>query len=185
MKVVAVGDSITFGQHLAAGVSAWPDLVGAEGRGVCGETTRQALERWPRDVQADPADVTIIQYAHNDCNRWATDFGLPRVSLDAFKANLIEMIERCRACGTTPVLCTATPVLHDEVYVEDLLTYSCAVASVAVRWGVDLVDVRDAFYRHGNLPELLLDDGLHLSEAGHRLYAETVERTAVWPLVTA
>lgn len=181
-----MGDSITFGQHLPFGVPAWPARIGAEGRGVCGETTRQALERWPRDVQDNPADVTIIQYAHNDCNRWETDHGLPRVSLEAFKANLVEMIRRCRACGTRPVLVTATPSRKNDVYDDDLLVYSCAVASVASAWNVDLIDVRDAFYRqHRRLGELLMADGVHITEAGHELYAETVERAAVWPLVAA
>lgn len=174
MRIVAIGDSITFGQHLDIGVPAWPARIGAIGRGVCGETTRQALERFPREVQENPPDVAVIQYGHNDCNRWETDGGLPRVSLEAFKANIAEMVERCRAFDVKPVLCTATPTRRDALYDEDLLTYSCAVALVAVRMDVQLVDVRDAFYRD-SLNRLLMSDGLHLTEAGHQLYADTVQ----------
>lgn len=174
MRIVAIGDSITFGQHLELGVPAWPARIGAIGRGVCGETTRQALERFPREIQENPPDVAIIQYGHNDCNRWETDGGLPRVSLPAFKANLAEMVDRCRAFNVKPVICTATPSRRDPIYDDDLLAYSCAAALVAVRQGVQIIDVREAFYR-GSLPELLMGDGLHLSDAGHQLYADTVE----------
>ena len=168
-----MGDSITFGQHLDLAVLAWPARMGAEGRGVCGETTRQALERFPRDVQADPADVTVLQWGHNDANRWATDAGLPRVSLDSFRANLAEMIARCRAFDTPPVLCTLTPTRKTRQYDSDVHYYSTEVSRVAHAQKAPLVDVRQAFL-DGNLDELLMDDGVHLTEAGHDLYAATV-----------
>ena len=41
-------------------------------------------------------DVMTLQFGLNDCNCWETDRGLPRVSEEAFRANLIEMIERAR-----------------------------------------------------------------------------------------
>lgn len=182
--IVCIGDSITFGQHLPFGVPAWPERIGAVGRGISGETTRQALERWPRDVQDNPADITVIQYGHNDANRWDTDAGLPRVSLAAFTANLEEMIDRCRAFHTRPVLCTPTPTRKNPDYDDDVLAYACALISVAIKLDVQLVDVRDAFYRD-HLGELLLDDGLHLTDAGHALYADTVEKALVGTQVAA
>ena len=181
-----MGDSITFGQHLAFGAQAWPARIGAIGRGVCGETTRQALERWPRDVQENPADITVIQYGHNDCNRWDTDRGLPRVSLEAFSANLVEMVHRCRMFGTRPMLCTATPTSRRDDYDEDVAEYSAEVERVADRMDVPLIDVRTAFYSHRRgLGELLMSDGVHLSPPGHQLYADTVQAALVRSLVAA
>ena len=173
MRVVCVGDSITFGQHLPPDVLPWPARMGAEGRGVCGETSRQALERFPRDVQDDPADVTVLQFGHNDANRWASDGGLPRVSLEAFRANLAEMILRCRAFDTPPVLCSITPTRKTREFDRDVHYYSAEVSRVAHSLKVPLVDVRQAFV-DGDLDELLMDDGIHLTEAGHDLYAATV-----------
>ena len=94
--IVAIGDSITAGQGLHP-ASAWPYRVpGYEGRilahGVPGDTTRLGLERFPKDVQAYEPEAVIIQFGHNDANRWETDRGLPRVSPDAFHANLHEMV---------------------------------------------------------------------------------------------
>jgi lysophospholipase L1-like esterase len=173
-RIRCVGDSITFGQHLEFGAEAWPARVGGEGRGVCGETTRQALERFPRDVQDDPADVTVLQWGHNDANRWDTDNGLPRVSRQAFEANLVEMIDRCRVFNTRPVLCTLTPTSKNDLYDCDVKAYSRIVRMVAAINDVDLVDVRTAFFDAADLDLLLMDDGLHLTEEGHDLYAQTV-----------
>lgn len=173
MRIVACGDSITFGQHLPAGVPAWPERIGAVGRGVCGETTRQALGRFPHDVQENPADVTILQWGLNDANRWATDAGLPRVSIEAFHANLVEMIRRCRAVGTAPVLCTITPTRKNRDYDRDVHYYNTEVGRVAHAEKVSLVDVRSVFLE-GDLDEMLMVDGIHLTEAGHELYAATV-----------
>jgi lysophospholipase L1-like esterase len=178
-----VGDSLTFGQHLEFGVEAWPARMDAIGRGVCGETTRQALERFPRDVQEDPADVTVIQFGHNDCNRWESDGGLPRVSLEAFRANLSEMVARCRAFDTPPVLCTLTPALKTREYDRDLHYYNTEIRRVSHSLKVPLVDVRQAF-ADGDLSELLMDDGLHLTEAGHDVYAASVS-AVVWSKVAA
>lgn len=183
MRVVCVGDSITFGQYLPLGVPAWPERMGATGRGVCGETTRQALERFPRDVQENPADVTVLQWGHNDANRWKSDNGLPRVSRRAFRANLREMVARCRAVGTRPVLCTLTPTLKDIDYDTDVSAYNRAVWTVASKDGVQVADVHTTF-RLTDTHSLLLPDGLHLSDAGHELYAATVSE-AVYPALVA
>ena len=38
------------------------------------------------------AEVVIVQFGLNDCNHWDTDHGLPRVSLDAFIANMKRLL---------------------------------------------------------------------------------------------
>ena len=45
-----------------------------------------------------------LQFGLNDCNCWETDRGLPRVSEEAFRANLIEMIERARLFGARSIV---------------------------------------------------------------------------------
>lgn len=174
MNVRAVGDSITFGQYLPSLLDRWPNLIGAEARAVCNETTRQALERFPHAVQAEPAGVTVLQWGHNDANSWATDGGLPRVSLPAYAANMVEMIERCLVFRTRPVLCTITPVIRDGTYMADVARYDEELRRIADAQGVPIADVRAAFQRAGDLDRLLLPDGLHLSAAGHQVYAATV-----------
>ena len=169
-RVVCIGDSITAGQHLDDGVAAWPEHlpgVTAYAKGVPGDTTRLGLERFPRDVQGIEPDVVIIQFGHNDANRWQTDRGLPRVSLAAFVANLEEMLDRAAAFGMEPVLCTLTPSFRPEPHPTDCRAYDAMIRAVAARRDVRLADV-------SGLDESHALDGIHLNDAGQRAFAAIV-----------
>lgn len=171
--IVTIGDSITVGQHLEPPDVPWPMRLNGERvivAGVSGDTTRMGLERFPRDVQIHEPEVVVIQFGHNDCNRWETDRGLPRVSPDAYVANLAEMIDRCRTFGAVPYLCTLTPSKRSEQHARDVEWYDGLLRGVAERRRVPLIDVRAAF----TSDDLLIADGLHLSAEGHRVYARAV-----------
>lgn len=175
--IVCIGDSITTGQGLGPSEPAWPRLLNGHAviaRGRPGDTTRLALERFPEDLQSLTPDAVIIQFGHNDANRWATDRGMPRVSERAFAANLTEMIERCRAFGAVPLLCTLTPSHRSERHAADTARYDAIIREVATAEHVALIDVRCAF---DDRADLLAADGIHLSAAGHRVYAEQVMAT--------
>ena len=199
LTIVHMGDSITFGQYLDPAIR-WTSLVEerlldafsgvdvrAFNRGISGETTRMGLERFPRDVQDLHPDVMTLQFGLNDCNCWQTDRGLPRVSRDAFAANLVEMIDRARTFGARAIILSTNhrtlrrDVLPSgEVYEDANAQYSETVREVATRTGVDLCDIRAAFepFDDEELAELLLPapDLLHLSAEGNRVYAD-----AIWP----
>lgn len=193
-SIVCLGDSITFGQYLPE--LAWPrqveghDLINA---GVSNETTRNGLERFPRDVQQIKPKAVIVQFGHNDCNRWESDLGLPRVSIKAFAANLEEMVVRCRYFGIRPFFCTITPSLKNREHAIDVAVYDTVLREVASRMKVELIDVRAAFEAWGypyiaesdalTIGDLTIEDGLHLNKLGHRVYAATVQRAldAHWP----
>jgi len=199
VTVVYFGDSITFGQYIDPALR-WVTLVSDRlqlqylntgvnllqlNRSVSGETTRQALERFPADVQAYQPDIVTIQFGLNDCNCWMTDGGLPRVSPAAFRANLEEMIARARAFGARHVILSNNHpttrmkiMLSGERYEEANTRYSQIVQSVAMETGATFCDIRAAFIAHDRAPldDLLLPypDQLHLSVAGNRLYADVI-----------
>ena len=117
VRVIFFGDSVCVGQGVSL-YHGWvtrtaqllDELSQAAGREVIvinasinGNTTRQALERMPYDVQSHGADVMIVQFGLNDCNHWLTDHGLPRVSTDAYAANLKEIVRRGRRFGAHTV----------------------------------------------------------------------------------
>lgn len=173
--IVCIGDSITAGQHVTAD-KAWPNLLDIKEvipAGVPGDTTRLGLERFPRDVQQVAPEAVIIQFGHNDANRWDTDRGLPRVSLAAYKANLVEMVERCRAFDAKPYLVSLTPSFRSKQHGEDCWYYDRMLRRVADEEDVALIDVWPAFVLDPH--PLLMEDGLHLSPLGHRAYASVVE----------
>lgn len=188
-SIVCLGDSITFGQYLTH--VAWPKLVVGHSlinAGISNETTRNGLERFPRDVQEVGPKAVILQFGLNDCNRWETDRGLPRVSPAAFVANLEEMVQRCRVFSIRPFLCTLTPTRKTGRHSADAEEYDAALRGVAARMNVELIDVRTAFEAWQDpadteWADLVLPDGVHLNEVGHRVFATTVQRTldGRWP----
>jgi len=200
MKIVFMGDSITFGQYVDQQLR-WTDLLADcisrkyiqmsvnflfANRGVSGETTRQGLERFPNDVQAIRPDIMTLQFGLNDCNCWVTDEGLPRVSEAAYRANLFEMIERARRFGARRIiLSTNHPTLRHKILLsgESLETrrkrYNQIVREVAQAGRVILCDIEDAFGGLSGtmLGKLLLPypDQLHLTGLGHQRYAEAIK----------
>ncbi len=197
LRCVFFGDSITAGQYVSTEHD-WTSLlrerltreaefadvqfsVGA----VSGSTSRQSLERFPHDVQVLRPQVVTIQFGLNDCNRWQTDGGLPRVSERAFEANLLEMVARARRFGTSEViLSTNHPTLRSVVFDDGVSYADCArcyngiIRSVASQSGAELHDVEAEFgSRRDDLPTLLLPapDVLHLSVDGHAVYADLLE----------
>lgn len=203
VTLVFMGDSITEGQYVDLQLG-WTDLlatrlktalaksgikIACHNRGISGETTRQGLERFPRDVQGLRPDVMTLQFGLNDCNCWDTDEGVPRVSEAAYRANLIEMIARARNFGTREIILSTnhTTLRHRKMaggktLEEQRKRYNELVREVAKETKVTLCDIDRAFgdLSQEALAELLLPepDLLHLSPKGHTLYAETI-----YPLV--
>jgi acyl-CoA thioesterase-1 len=196
-KVFFFGDSICFGQgvsphkvwvtRIAADLAAtFPGVaVTVQNPSVNGNTTRAALERMPYDVQAHRPDVLIVQFGMNDCNIWESDRGHPRVSPDAFVANLSEIIDRARICGAREILLgvnhpSARTDIHlpqtNVTYAQSNRRYNGLIRLIARTKNVALVDMEksvDAAVRVGAaLVDFMLDDKLHLSVAGHDLYFE-------------
>lgn len=196
IRIVYFGDSITAGQYVDPALR-WTTLIDhklecymrndallhAINRGVSGDTTRTALERYPADVQNLFPDILTIQFGMNDCNCWLTDRGMPRVSPLAFRANLLEMVARARAFGVRHILFVNSHItlrnkvmLNGHHYEAANAEYSDVLEDVAHYTDCWLCDVRRPFkeFDSTQLESLLLPypDQLHLSPAGHRTYAE-------------
>ena len=199
LTVVFMGDSITEGQFISP-PHRWVDIVSSElvksyldsslnivfvTKGISGETTRQGLERFPADVQSHSPDLVTIQFGLNDCNCWATDFGLPRVSEAAYRANLIEMIERCRRFGAEKIILSNNhptlrqkPLLNGRTLEDQRKIYNLIVADVARETGAQFCDIKSEYVdlsRRELEGELLpYPDWLHLSHSGHQRYAKKI-----------
>lgn len=201
IRIVYMGDSITFGQYLDPSLRwtttiderlnelALPVSFATFNRGISGETTRQGLERFPADVQELRPTVMTLEFGLNDCNCWETDEGLPRVSERAYTANLVEMIERARRFGARQIILSTNHrtlkrhrLPNGEIYEDRNTRYSELVREVAAETGVTLCDIWQAFapLSDEELAQLVLPspDLLHLSQEGNALYAETI-----WPFV--
>jgi len=198
--VVFFGDSICVGQgvsihkgwvtRVATRIdeisSRLPHEIVVVNASVNGNTTRQALERMPYDVQSHGVDLLLVQFGMNDCNHWQSDRGLARVSEHGFAANLEEIIERGRCFGARRILLnTNHPTTRDKqpmppgdvTYEQSNRRYNSVIREVAAQRPelVVLNDIESAIHRADSagevsIEDLLLDDGLHLSTAGHDIY---------------
>ncbi len=153
---------------------------------VNGRTTRQALEDMPYSVQSHAPDILIIQFGLNDCNFWESDRGVPRVSLEAYKANLNEMVERALLFGSKKIFLNNNhPTARNHListtlrfsYEESNRRYCDAVADLAVTLPkcVSFQNIYEHFNtvlidKDEKIEKFLLDDGLHLNELGHQIY---------------
>lgn len=199
MRIYFFGDSICFGQYIspqntwvvriAQQLETLPegDTIMVNNPSISGDTTRMALERMAFAVQAHHVDILVVQFGINDCNLWATDGGLARVSKRAFEANFHEIIVRARAFGAKRVflntnhptrktiLIKGDKVSHQQGNAE----YNRVIRRVAKAYPqVQLIDMEKAFARAikrgAVLKDLLLQDGIHLSVQGHQLYYSVV-----------
>ena len=164
--------------------------------GVGGNTTDMARRRLKTDVLDHKPAVAIIQFGINDSavdvwrNPPATG---PRVTLDAYRANLEYFVDTLSAAGAKIVLMTPNPMrwtgLLRERYGKPpyrsddvdgfnvlLKTYAEAVRQVAREKKTALVDVYAAYEafgaRDGQSVDALLLDGMHPNEKGHRIVAD-------------
>lgn len=173
MRIVAFGDSVTFGQHLDAEL-AWPQVLArltgwqVINRGVCGDTTRLALERFARDVPPFHPHVVVIQFGLNDCNRWADGQGLPRVTLPAFRANLEEIVARSRLVrNAIPVLVGLTPCTAQTL--SSPARYTGQVRRAARETG--------ALFYQPDVDRSHLLDHVHLNADGQERFANGIRET--------
>lgn len=200
LKIVFFGDSITEGQYMNT-THRWTNLISnglkkeifhtpvnfiIRNCGISGQTTREALLRFPKDVQVEHPDVLVVQFGLNDCNCWATDQGLPRVSEFSFEANLSEMVNRARHFGIKHIiLSTNHKTLRNNVLPnggtleKQRLHYNSLIRKTAQTVNVTLCDIALEFdkIKDKDLQEYLLPDPdlLHLSQKGHQYYAESIK----------
>lgn len=198
MNLYFFGDSISFGQGISVDLT-WVVQIAQKLHGqfpqnritvinasVNGNTTRMALERMPYDIQSHDVDILAIGFGMNDCNYWMTDKGIPRVSQNAFRANLQEIIDRAFYFGSKQVvLRTNHPSPRKDYMINTNITYgeSNHIYNEIIREVADnnpeiiFVDMEHEFenYIFENMSQkdnLTLPDGVHLSLLGHQIYFE-------------
>jgi lysophospholipase L1-like esterase len=144
------------------------------------ENTRGALERLQRDILFANPDILTVQYGTNDSTHLLSNKGAPLVSQDAFRFNLLELIDKCRLFDIHRlVFITNHPVALDRHDINGLTPdqntqlYDEIVREVASTSACHLADVREAMANY-NPNELCLNDKIHVNTFGAKVYVETV-----------
>jgi lysophospholipase L1-like esterase len=191
-NITVFGDSISFGQGVAL-IESWVALMNSRFPSVMwtncsvnGNTTRQALDRFPYEVQNKKCDLLIIAFGLNDANYWETDQGLPRVSKSSFRSNCKELAIRAKHFGINNIFfLTNHPtnkglLIHGKYnYEANYLEYLKVLRNLKNELDfIEIIDTFETFDRKiENLSDLLLEDGIHLSKKGHEIYFETISKS--------
>ncbi|WP_052447451.1 SGNH/GDSL hydrolase family protein [Clostridium polynesiense] len=107
-RIVAFGDSLTFGYGIEKEEDKWTSIIAKElnceviNSGVSGHTSSQGLERIKKDVLEKNPDYVIINFGMND--HFMYDYGKARVPISDYENNIITIIDRVRKHGAVPVL---------------------------------------------------------------------------------
>ena len=161
---------------------------------INGNTTRMALLRIGSDVQQYRPELVMVQFGLNDANFWITDNGLPRVSRGAFRENLIEIVDRCFACGARRVILNTNHLprlngpceikksnLSPMSYRDHAKLYNEEIRNAASKYDisdVSVIDIEKIFESKIAISnyddDFMLADGVHLSNKGHDIYANAV-----------
>jgi lysophospholipase L1-like esterase len=193
LRIVSFGDSLTAPRE---GVVTYSDILAAElpargvqvevlNRGIRGNTSEMARERFERDVLAAKPDLAIIELGTNDSavDVWKTPPATaPRVSLERYRANLEYFIETLRKRGAKVILVAPSRLAWtDKLRAQygkppydpnspdgfnvTLDRYADAVRDLARLEHLPLVDAASI------VPVATLPDGMHPNSAGHRALA--------------
>lgn len=193
--VVVLGDSITKG--VRTGVAAEEifsarlqkalndegvDVV-VNNQGIGGERTDQALKRLNADVLSQKPAIVVMMYGTNDSY---IDIGRsePRITADAFEANLREIVRQLESQGTRVVLMTAprwgdkaTPNGAGENPNSQLEKYLERTRMVAESGKLPLIDHykmwSDARTNGQNISTWMTDE-CHPNPEGHRQLADAI-----------
>ncbi len=184
-KLVVFGDSIT-------ALGSWGKTVAMEcnmeffngARG--GITSAEGLLRFNAFVKARNPDFVTLCFGMNDLLMTAKD--TPKCTPEAFKRNMKKLVEKVREIGAVPLIVTTNPLDVDVFFasqgqspdlyggrdiLEWLDTYNEAAREVANELSCDLIDVRAACDEYA-IKQVVKPDGIHLSELGNKVFAETI-----------
>ena len=167
MKIVALGDSITYGYPYLPEQS-WFNMAAKKlnvayiNCGVNGDTTAGMLRRFEQDVAAENPSHVIIMGGTNDV------YGAERP--ETIVANIEQLLCLVQQCGAVPIL--GIPIPCNDHYEEAILSLCRArLKELAVRMTMPSIDFHAALVDSSGMriKEEYHVDGLHPNEAGYQL----------------
>jgi lysophospholipase L1-like esterase len=185
VRIVCFGDSITGVYYHTGSRRAYPDMlqlalqrlypkakVSVHNAGISGHNTRHALARLDKDVLKLKPHLVTVMFGMND---------LVAVPLDEFKANLGEIIRRCRKASAEVLLCTQNDILDEGGRSRaKLAEYTAAIHQMARAHKIAVARCNEAYnavrQKDAFAFELLMSDAIHPNMDGHKLFAVEIAR---------
>lgn len=192
INIICFGDSITEGAEFTLN-DRWTSLLqikldtakqGAfkvHNKGIGGNTSAQAFDRFSSDVLPLLPGVVLIQFGLNDAN--VKDFSIePRVGLAEFEKNLKEFHRIVKAQNSVPVFILNHTIGevdgeqgNDKSYNDNYAPYHKAIQGVANELDALLIDIPLYMQQLGiKAEDFVVDDQIHLSSPANEDYAEII-----------
>ena len=188
-KIAFLGDSITQGGMGATGyvtlviqgLKANGVTATAIGAGISGHKSNDMLARLQKDVLDKKPDWMTLSCGVNDV--W---HGAKGVSLDQYKQNITQIVEKAQAAGIKVMILTSTMITENpkEPNNEKLAAYNdflrelakekkCLLADLNAAMQKDLDEREKAGQKRG---KLVTSDGVHMNPFGNVMMASGVLR---------
>lgn len=175
-----IGRETPYGQFLQSYLG---DVVEVRSSGICGELTGEMVMRFRRDVLDQKPNYVPILGGTNDLG-WNAS---PREII----CNLIKMYEQVLGMGSLPIPVTIPSIRVEDAgesregqdWVAEHLArrnqLNKLIQEYAESKGIGYVDlfVATVDSQSGQLADMYSNDGIHLTTAGYRLFAEHVAHT--------
>ncbi|HWR42438.1 SGNH/GDSL hydrolase family protein [Sporomusa sp.] len=181
MKIVAIGDSITYGFPYTPNL-AWGNLASKElgisiiNKGVNGDTSAGMLERFISDViSCSPSHVIIMGGTNDAC---------AGVEAEEVYDHIRHMVELALQYGVTPIIGIPIPCNYSKD--ESILSlYRADMREYAMDNNIGMIDFYTAFMESESRQARtkLYADVLHPNEEGYRVMAN-VASTILTKLLT-
>ncbi|MBR4941018.1 MAG: SGNH/GDSL hydrolase family protein [Clostridia bacterium] len=173
-------------------------------RGVFGATAPKVFAELSRRLPEDVGgDAVVLSFGGNDSDHdWASVSASPegvhgpKIPVKEFEKLFSDCVECARRSGARVLVSSLIPIdagkymerISRGLSRENILRwlgsenmlyrwhehYDCVVRNLAVKLGVELVDLREPFLLSHDFGELLSADGIHPTEKGHRIIDSTL-----------
>lgn len=179
MKIVAMGDSLTFG-YMIKDEYKWVNILNEKNKdffiinkGVNGDTTSQMVERFDKDVINIEPDYCLIWGGAND---FYQTFGVDEV-LDNLKYMYSRSIEK----NIKPILILTTPVDESKSYFDTSIALLRAMDEKIQTLGkkmqekkFNFINLYEEFKKHQKDRDLFNDE-VHFNFLGSQVVAKILE----------
>ena len=171
------------GQVLLYKVECYGGACAVINSGVGSCPVKRYYEEFWYDHVAQVEPAVIIAEAHT-INDWLTG-----ETLEEYRYNLVELLNRYKALGAKVVLLTVSPILGQQFVTENSVSYSDYVEvsrQAAIDTGTKVCDANAIISLCLNgldekaSSDYLFEDDWHPNERGHAIYAEVIKQVILW-----